>query len=317
VSGLERGAPILVTGTHRSGTTWTGRMLALSGEALEVHEPFNPCIYKTWFRHRPPVWFQHVDASNAPAWEAEVTRVVDLRPAVAAIALRGRTPRALARAGQIALSARRARREGRRPLLKDPIAFFAAEWLAERFGTRNVVLVRHPAAFASSLKRLDWRFDFRNLTAQETLLSGDLADFADEIRAAARAGGDLDVIDQAVLLWRIFTARTLAYRQVHPDWIVLRYEDLASDPLPAFAELYGKLGLTWSPRVAGRMEAATGAGNASEVAAGDRGGVERNSTEAMWTWLRRLTPGEIARVRAGTVDLAPPFYSGVDWDRPA
>src|SRR5439155_664004 len=41
-----------------------------------------------------------------------------------------------------------------RPLLKDPIAAFSASWLARTFGMATVVVVRHPGAFASSLKRL-------------------------------------------------------------------------------------------------------------------------------------------------------------------
>jgi len=39
--------PILVTGSHRSGTTWAGRVLAFSPTPLGyIWEPFNP-------RHRP------------------------------------------------------------------------------------------------------------------------------------------------------------------------------------------------------------------------------------------------------------------------
>ena len=34
--------PILVTGAHRSGTTWVGKMLALAPGVGYVHEPFNP-----------------------------------------------------------------------------------------------------------------------------------------------------------------------------------------------------------------------------------------------------------------------------------
>jgi hypothetical protein len=34
--------PILVTGAHRSGTTWVGRMLALVPGVEYIHEPFNP-----------------------------------------------------------------------------------------------------------------------------------------------------------------------------------------------------------------------------------------------------------------------------------
>ena len=34
--------PILVTGAHRSGTTWIGKMLALAPGIGYIHEPFSP-----------------------------------------------------------------------------------------------------------------------------------------------------------------------------------------------------------------------------------------------------------------------------------
>ena len=34
--------PILVTGAHRSGTTWVGKMLALAPGVAYIHEPFSP-----------------------------------------------------------------------------------------------------------------------------------------------------------------------------------------------------------------------------------------------------------------------------------
>ncbi|HFQ91935.1 MAG TPA: hypothetical protein ENK29_03550, partial [Chromatiales bacterium] len=53
--------PILVTGSHRSGTTWVGRMLTVSPALYYVHEPFNPSHppgagicnirIKTWFKY--------------------------------------------------------------------------------------------------------------------------------------------------------------------------------------------------------------------------------------------------------------------------
>jgi len=33
--------PILVTGSHRSGTTWAGRSLVLAPNTAYIHEPFN------------------------------------------------------------------------------------------------------------------------------------------------------------------------------------------------------------------------------------------------------------------------------------
>ena len=35
---------LLITGSNRSGTTWLGQMLSLSGKFLEVYEPFNYLI---------------------------------------------------------------------------------------------------------------------------------------------------------------------------------------------------------------------------------------------------------------------------------
>ena len=38
--------PILLTGSNRSGTTWTGKMIASSDEVFYVEEPFNCLINK-------------------------------------------------------------------------------------------------------------------------------------------------------------------------------------------------------------------------------------------------------------------------------
>src|SRR5215212_9760394 len=35
------GKPILITGSHNSGSTWLASMLALTEETLVAHEPFN------------------------------------------------------------------------------------------------------------------------------------------------------------------------------------------------------------------------------------------------------------------------------------
>ena len=37
------GAGVLVTGSHRSGTTWVGQILGLAPGLCYLHEPFKPC----------------------------------------------------------------------------------------------------------------------------------------------------------------------------------------------------------------------------------------------------------------------------------
>ena len=38
-------SPILVTGSHRSGTTWTGKMIGFSPNVVYIQEPFNKKYY--------------------------------------------------------------------------------------------------------------------------------------------------------------------------------------------------------------------------------------------------------------------------------
>jgi hypothetical protein len=230
------------------------------------------------------------------------------------MARRDPTPRNLVRVAEHGLRSARARRRDCRPLLKDPIAFFSAEWITATFDVDVVVLIRHPAAFASSLKRLGWTFDFRNLTEQADLLNGLLHPFRAELLAATRR--DLDIIDQAILLWRVINATALGYRQRHPAWHVIRYEDLAADPATGMRALYRDLGLHWSPLVAAGVARYTGRDNLGEVAPGDRGGVARHSRAAMWTWTQRLTTDEVSRIRSGTSDVADHLYSAEDWAAP-
>jgi hypothetical protein len=36
--------PILVTGSHRSGTTWAGQMVAAAPHTAYIHKPLNPVV---------------------------------------------------------------------------------------------------------------------------------------------------------------------------------------------------------------------------------------------------------------------------------
>lgn len=104
-------------------------------------------------------------------------------------------------------------------------------------------------------------------------------------------------------LWR--AARTVATDLAarHPGIRLVRYEELAADPLEGFRRLYGRLDLTWSARAEKRVSRACTA----PVHAGDGGfswnGLSRtayrpmDSRRALATAANRLSPEEIRRVR--------------------
>jgi hypothetical protein len=79
----------------------------------------------------------------------------------------------------------RHRLNGSAALIKDPFAFFSSEWLAERFDMAVVVVIRHPAAFVSSIINLNWSHPFSHFLEQTLLLNERLVPFEDEIREYA------------------------------------------------------------------------------------------------------------------------------------
>ena len=191
----------------------------------------------------------------------------------------------------------------RRPLIKDPIAVFSAPWLARRFETRNVVLIRHPAAFAGSLKERGWTHPFAHFLLQPLLMRDHLEPFAGDILRFARE--ERDVVDQAALLWKVIYATISRYRERHPDWIYLRHEDLSKDPVEGFRVLFEKVGLEFS--------AATERAIVTHSFARTDAGLRRDSRANIDTWKQRLTGPEIERVRAAVADVSGEFYADREW----
>jgi hypothetical protein len=304
-------APILVTGSHRSGTTWVGRMLSLSPGVGYIHEPFSPQRSPGWLGERVPHWYLYVCPQNEGRYLEPMRRVLEFRYPLGRDLVKVPGPRQL---GRMALEwprslGQRSRRP--RPLLKDPIALFSAEWLADRFGAWPVVMVRHPAAFAGSLKRLGWQFEFRNWADQPLLMRDHLAPYGDRIHAFA--AGRPDLIDQAILMWNAIHRVIHGYRERHPDWIFVRYEDLAAAPVAGFEDLSRRLRTPWDEGIRAEIVRFSGEGNVKEVPTWQHQRVKRDSRAAVRSWVRRLTEEERERVRDGTAEVAGWFYSEADW----
>jgi Sulfotransferase family len=313
--------PILVTGSHRSGSTWVGSMLGLAPGTGYVHEPFHrrcrPGICRAGFPH----WFQYVHDGDPAAAHYHAC----LADTLAWRYSPGAQLRGLGRASDLARMLRdmayfeARRRRGDRVVMKDPIAFFSAEWLARSFGMTVVVLIRHPAAFVASLKAAvegpqpdKWIFRYRDFLGQEALMAGALAPFRDEIEAMARH--EDDVLRSGILLWRIVHHRIAAWRAAHPDWIFLRHEDLSRDPEAGFGALYARLGLDFTEPVRSELRRYTGAAApARRLELYDRAPIRRDSRATAADWRRRLAPEEVAAIRRATEPEASGFYGEAEW----
>jgi hypothetical protein len=303
--------PILVTGSHRSGTTWVGRMLAVSPGMGYIHEPFFPRRWPGWVREPFPHVFQYVTDENEAPYADRIEQVLAFRYPFRNV-LRVRNARQAVQVAEEAPFALWHRLRRDRPLLKDPMALMAAEWLAERFGAQPVVMIRHPAAFAGSLKRLDWPpFDFGNWAEQPLFLRDLAGPYEAEIRGFASGGRDL--IDQAILMWNVIHHVIRGYRERHPRWSFVRHEDLSEEPLKGFRDLYEKLDLVWDRTAETVIRRSSTDRSRKEVPAYLHRTVRRDSRAARWTWLQRLSPEERDRIREGTTEVATAFYEDRDW----
>ncbi len=308
-----RGRPLLLTGAHRSGTTWVANTLAADETTAYLPELFNPDhFHQKLCGIRFPFWFMRIDTAGNPRYHTYLSKMLSWEfgwhdAAAATI----RSPSACVQAARVAHAFRQSRTRNRRPLLKDPIAVFSAEWLAETFAMDVLVLVRHPAAFAASLSRLDWRFDFTNFLSQPSLMSTDLAPFAGEIEAAARR--PLEPITEAALLWKSIYATVDRYRRERPRWMFLRHEDLSAEPSNGFRAICRHTGIGLSGAIADMVRRSTSPENPIDAPRGVTHAVMRDSRRIARSWRLRMDSREIALLRASVEDVASRFYTDEEW----
>jgi hypothetical protein len=284
-------------------------MLALAPGTGYLHEPFSPAtdpgVAGRPFDH----FFAYVTAADAPRCEERLARSLqfsyDLRRQLSVV----RSPRSLARTGRDVRAFARWRRQGARPVFKDPIALFSAPWLADRFDMRVVVTIRNPGAVVASFKRLHWQHDFRRTLADTALMTERLAPWADDIRRCAEAPGD--VVDGAVLLWRMVYGTVAQYREERPEWTFVRQEDLSRAPVAGYRVLYASLDLPFGDDVRRAVETHSSSDNPDQL--NQPHATRLDSRRSLTRWQQQLTADETRRVREQSSDVAPHFYEPGEW----
>src|SRR5512143_2489658 len=286
--------PILVTGAHRTGTTWVGRMLAANPRTAYISEPLNVLHRPGVLRARVLLWYTYVTTEHEGAVRDALRETLQYRyhlPAEIAALRSGHDFLRMCRDAGIFL---RGRLLHQRPLLKDPFAIFSLPWFAQRLNSEIVVTVRHPAGFASSLKRLNWPFDFRDLLDQPLLMR----DHLEPYRSQMESMREEDVIGQASLLWTMIYGSVQQACRSLPQVRVVRHEDLSVEPVEAFRRLYEQLGMEFTPRVERAVLESSSSENPAELSQKRVHSVRLDSRANLHNWKRRLLPEEILRVRA-------------------
>jgi hypothetical protein len=314
---MNANKPILVTGSHHSGTTWVGKMIAASPSVGYIHEPFNPIHRLGMCSANFEQWFYYINSENAASYYSKFKDTVEFKYNL----LAQLTDPNLSRGFKVAIYNyrqaikdyqvfQRYRLLKKRPLLKDPIAIFSAEWLAETFDMDVVVLVRHPAAFISSLKRQNEAYPFSHFLQQPLLMRDHLYLFEEQIREYSKE--ERSIIDQGILLWKIIHQVIINYQAKHENWLFLRHEDISRSPLDYFQRIFEKLGLMFQDEVKECIENYSKHSN-PKAAPDNSSSIKLDSKANIWNWKTRLTEEEISYIRSQLKGIAEKFYCDTDW----
>ena len=267
--------PLLVTGSHRSGSTWIGRVIEQSNKFLYLDEP-------TSLNDLPgslssiKYWFQYIQNKD----EQEIKDLLKLN--------------------NIALE------QNKHALFKDPLAFFSIDTFINNLEADVLISVRHPAAFVSSLKRLGWSHDFNHFLEQKELMETYLYPFRNEIKDFAK--NEKDIIEQGILLWNIINLNTLKFKQTYPKIYTVRHEDLSLNPLIEFQKIFDYFNIPFTSETKRYLLNTTNEKNDAEAQNNVPHQLHRNSKANIYNFKNRLTQTEIKQIREGTEIVSHVFY---------
>ena len=279
-------------------------MLAASGQAAYISEPLNALHRAGVMRAPTKYWYTYICTDNEGEFLPAFNETLDFDYHSWLELKNLRSMKDVLRMGRDRAIFLRGRIQKRRPLLKDPFAFFSIPWFIERLNCQVVVSIRHPAAVASSLKRLKWPFQFQDLLEQPLLMRDCLAEF----RSAMESVDDTDIIGQSGLLWMMIYQTLRAYTSKHSGIHVVRHEDLSRDPNSGYMELFASLGLDFNEEAQEAVQQSSSTTNPSEVARNKVHSYQLNSQANLNGWKKRMNVGEIERVNAMTEELIQEYY---------
>ena len=298
----QKKSPILVSGSHRSGSTWLGKMIALSKDVGYIQEPFHLKygISENLFRN----WFTYICEENEKKYYEAIEQYLSFRYPFLKKIDEADTMRDYGRAVRDNAVFFWHRINRRRPIMKDPISIFSVEWLQKTFNMDVVILMRHPAAFVGSIKKVDWRTGMNHFLEQPLLMRDLLESFEPKMKAYIES--DKDIIDEAILIWNMIHSVILKYQKEHSEWLFIRHEDLSKKPLKKFEMIYDYLNLEYTDAIRDKIKRFTTEDESPSK-------IKRDSKSNVWSWKKRLTAEEIRRVKNGTEDIASQLYSDEDW----
>lgn len=302
--------PVLITGCPRSGTTFCGKILSRSSDIFEVYEPFNSAFT---YNFSLPQNFYKLTESNADPYKGHLEKVLELSSLTKRIGklpggcvdyIRFKNTEVTVRIDRLLALKKFSQEQAsfwtpKRVVLKDPLAFFSAEWMHLEFDFDVVVLVRNPGGVISSFLKLGWEPETKFIANHDLPISVGVLD--KEIQAWKN--NPADIVGSLILQWKIFTRATLDYKKLYPNWTFVLHDELCLQPQAVFSKIFESLSLPFGNGVQRHIQNDTSSSNNVDPTKHDQHMLKRSSVDLIESWRGRLEPGIVARIEDETADL--------------
>lgn len=303
---------VLVIGIPRSGTTWVGTLLGRTKDATYLEEPDNHLMYPFACRAKRALGCRFYPALGPGGGERDYERLwraafgLELheshrfleapRRAIAralwtrvaneairrALLAQGGVPVGLRAAEALAVP-EEADTPAQHVVVKSVFAPLSVDWIASRFPVSVVVVLRDVLNVLSSWVQLEWvgrRGD-------------DMLDSLDPVvrdRLGARyavpaPGRDAPLLARGAWLLAALTRELDEAAKQHPEWEVVRHEDLCRQPHDLFPALAARVGLEWTSDTSRLLDDLNRSGSGVSRA--------RIASELPEVWRGRLRPHEL------------------------
>ena len=160
--------------------------------------------------------------------------------------------------------------------MKSVVASLALEWIEAEFDPAIVVVWRHPLNLVPAWTDQQWLSAAKTSSAEAVR-----ARFERSPVWPAPEGRGARAVAWAACAESVLLHETAAK---HPDWIVVSHENQCLNPATAFADLYARLGLTWTDLVERSLTESDVPGSGFET--------KRRAAQEPKRWSTRLSPAE-------------------------
>ena len=298
----------VITGLHRSGTTYVGHILNLSKSTITVHEPFNSI---SGLRYAPPVYI-YITAKSP----VKLTQPIDN-----ALLFHGNFVKPADISNSHLKNLRYKLIGGKQHAVwnmlkmldllnllpehiiwKDPFAIFMVGYLTKVRKVKVVVLIKHPCAHYYSVKKQNWFFDIDKLTDQKELIRCFGQDISEEYWKQAKSDNMISI----ALLWKIMSRYINTF--INNDSVmIVRHEDLCTTPYEVFHKICNHLDMCCTSRMRKRIGQTT-ENRSVESSEGQQHDFMRNSKLLKNIWREKLSLSDQKKILKVVGNDIRPFY---------